>query len=163
MVYYAALERYALNQATFETTATMKLFEELEKGRKLPNLFQTYRELRVDLDAGKLNVLRDSVYSDDTGLTVHSRRVEELPAGITFPALSRRLARISYLPFKEKDDQRPARDLLINAEEIEKELTAWLITNIDEAMESARNEAWQQQQFDIQIMQSEYENRQDQP
>lgn len=154
-VYYSGREAAVLNEAIWETTAYNVVFDLMEQGKQLKNLFRYYSEHKATIAPVNINMLRDAVFSApgaDGG---------DLPEGVMLPTLSQRLARVIRLPPGELDCKAaPARTLMPDIEQWEEKLTQALTSGLDQALQSAREELWEESQREIATMKDEYENRQ---
>ncbi|HYE80301.1 MAG TPA: hypothetical protein VEI97_20180, partial [bacterium] len=159
MTYYAAQEKAALNEAIWEATAYHVIFDLMEQGKQLKNLFAYFAERKAEVEPVNISMLRDEVYSDTTGTVAGGGGRPEPVPGLQYPSLSQRLARVMHLPYQEERDKRRARALLPNPAALEEALTQKLTQSLDLALQTAKQEMWEDQQREIQLMKDEYEAR----
>ncbi|MCG3151483.1 MAG: hypothetical protein GEEBNDBF_00756 [bacterium] len=153
MIYYSGREKAALNEVIFESTAYNIVFELMEQGKRLKNLFEYYTEKKSEVEPVNISMLREGVMS--TPLV----RGPELSPALELPTLGQRLARVMQLPFQESFATVPARDLVANIVTWEEQLTEGLTVGLDQALRAAKDELWRESQLEIATMKSEYENR----
>jgi hypothetical protein len=153
MVYYSALEKATLNEAIFESTAYNVIFELMEQGKQLKNLFAYYAESKATIEPININMLRDAVFSAP-GVAGTS-----LPAGLELPTLAQRLARVMQLDYRESFAPQSARELIPDIVDWEERLTAGLTSGLDHALQSAKEELWQESQLEIATLKDEYDHR----